>query len=277
MRNEYIELQLLTDEAYLDLIADFVMQHYDEGIEYGKDRLILRSEDEAAIARLEAALEILKESLEAHVPLRWEKTRKPNEDWIKRYQASVTPIHSGDFYIRPSWYAPKEGLIDIVIDPALAFGSGHHATTYSCLEAVSACVSKGDEVLDVGCGSGILALAARKRGATVDLCDTDPLAVESAKENFERNGETYRRIWEGSADKTDTVYDVVVANIIADILKMIAPTLKARTREGGRLILSGILDKKEAGVQEAFSNLVLETRIPKEEWITLIYRKDIHG
>lgn len=203
--------------------------------------------------------------------------QKENIDWIKAYQNSIEPIEAGKFYIFPSWYEPKEDFINIKIDPALAFGSGHHATTFSCLEAISEYVGAGSSVIDVGCGSGILGLACKKLGANVELCDTDPLSVESCKENFKLNEETYDKLWEGSIDKAESTYNVVIANIIADVLRFIAKDLKSACKEDGILILSGILDKKENLVVEAFKELTLVKRILKDEWVTLVYKKEING
>jgi ribosomal protein L11 methyltransferase len=135
-------------------------------------------------------------------------------------------------------------------------------------------VHKGDSVIDVGCGSGILGLAAKKLGATVELCDTDPVSVESCQENFALNEEEYDTLWEGSIDKTDKTYDVVIANIIADVLRFISKDLKNATKEGGYLILSGILDKKEKLVKESFQDLKLEKRTLKDEWVSLVYKKE---
>jgi len=204
--------------------------------------------------------------------LKFTKEEKENIDWIQKYQDSVEPIDVAEFYVHPSWYEPKEGKINILINPALAFGSGHHATTYSCLDAISKLVKSEDELLDVGCGSGILALAATMKGAVVDLCDTDPLAVDSAKDNFELNSKSYNKIWEGSANKSDKEYDIVVANIIADVLRMIAGELKNRVKSGGILIVSGILDKKESIVTDSFRDLELLNRVQRDEWITLTYK-----
>jgi len=275
VNDRYTELTFVTETPFVDLLADFVASAGGEAVEYGSDRVILRTEEktESIIEAVEALAE------EAKIPLTIQTEQKENVDWIQAYQDSVRPIEAGPFYIHPEWYAPKEGAINILINPALAFGSGHHATTYSCLEAIGNYVKTGQEVLDVGCGSGILALAARKLGATVDLCDTDPLAVQSAKENFTLNGETYREIWEGSANKTETRYDVVIANIIADVLKAIAPQLKRKMEKNSLLILSGILDRKEAIVTPAFSDLTLLERKQNDEWITLIYTnaKDANG
>jgi ribosomal protein L11 methyltransferase len=275
MKEQYREVTFVTDPAYVDLLADYVGTLSDEAIEYGADRIILRSEKETG--PVIEAVETLAE--EAGIPLQIEEEEKENQDWIRNYQESVQPIEAGPFYIHPEWYAPQEGKINILINPALAFGSGHHATTHSCLEAIGTYVGEGQTLLDVGCGSGILALAARKRGARVELCDTDPLAIESAEENFRLNGENYDAIWEGSAHKSDKHYDVVVANIIADVLKAIAPQLKARMAKDSLLILSGILDKKEAIVTAAFQDLELLERKKKDEWVTLIYthKKDVNG
>ena len=97
--------------------------------------------------------------------------------------------------MRPSWSEAKEGKIDILIDPALAFGSGHHETTSSCLLAIDEFVKKGDSLLDVGTGSGILAIAATKKGAVVDVCDTDEICIESTKSNFALNNQEINKSW----------------------------------------------------------------------------------
>jgi len=267
MNKRYHEIRFRTDAPFVDLLADLVASAGGEAVEYGDNEVILRTgEDPTELIRAVEAL-----AAEAGIPLEIRQEEKENRDWIKAYQESVRPIEAGPFYIHPEWYEPKEGAINILINPALAFGSGHHATTHSCLEAIGKYVGKGQRLLDVGCGSGILALAARKLGAEVELCDTDPLAVQSARENFGLNGESYAAIWEGSAHQSDRRYDVVVANIIADVLKAIAPQLKGRMEKDSLLILSGILDKKEAIVTPAFSDLELLERRQKDEWVTLVY------
>ena len=271
MKNRYYELTITLDEQYVDLIADFIMNIYNEGIEFGMDRIIIRSESDLTFVK--DALLSLQQNLKSDIPMDFTLKEKENIDWIKTYQESIQPIEAGKFYIFPSWHAPKENLINIKIDPALAFGSGHHATTFSCLEAISDYIKPSDHIIDVGCGSGILGLACKKLGATVELCDTDPISVQSCKENFRLNEESYDKLWEGSVDKAEGKYNVVIANIIADVLRFIAADLKRVTKKDGFLILSGILDKKERLVQDSFENLVLEKRILKDEWVTLIYRK----
>ncbi len=277
MKKHYREVSFICNPAYVDLLADLISTLSNEAVEYGEDRVILRTEQETD-RLIEQVRQAIKEisndlNLEIHEEI------KENIDWIQAYQNSIQAIEVGPFYIHPQWYPPKEGKINILINPALAFGSGHHATTFSSLEAIAKFVTSGDSLLDVGCGSGILALAARKLGASVELCDTDELAIQSAKENFHLNKESYNAIWEGSAHNSKRRYNVVVANIIADVLKMIAPQLKARMKRDSYLILSGILDKKEAIVTAAFRDLKLLERKKKDEWITLIYtnKKDVNG
>lgn len=127
--------------------------------------------------------------------------------------------------------------------------------------------------MDVGCGSGILAMAALRKGAIVDACDTDPLSVENAIVNAEQNVVSYRRLWEGPVQETNEVYDVIVANIVADVLVFIASDLKKRLRNGGVLILSGIMDKYEDKVLRAYKTYELSERIVENEWVTLVLTK----
>jgi len=200
-------------------------------------------------------------------------TKEKNDDWIAQYQQGITPIEIDPFYIHPTWEAPREGMLNIAIDPALAFGTGHHPTTASCLRAIASYVKQGDTVMDVGCGSGILSMAASKLGAIVDACDTDPLSVENAITNAHQNGLEYRRLWEGPVQETNEVYDVIVANIVADVLVFIASDLSKRLKDGGVLILSGIMDKYEDKVLKAYKKYELTQRIVENEWVTLVVTK----
>jgi ribosomal protein L11 methyltransferase len=272
MKEEYFELIITADEQYIDALSDAVSMLCDDGLEIDKNQIIVRSEND--LSDLQTQLEEITAPLKINI--NFTLAKKANSDWMGQYQASIEPIEAGEFYIFPSWHEPKADKINITIDPALAFGSGHHATTASCLEMISKYVKPNDSIIDVGCGSGILGLACKKKGAlSVDLCDTDPLAVESCKENFQINNETYDAIWEGSANNASKEYDVTIANIIADVLVMIAKDLKKITKPGGLLILSGILDKKEALVTEAYNDLKPINRKLKDEWVTLVYQKEI--
>ncbi|MBT8348408.1 MAG: 50S ribosomal protein L11 methyltransferase [Sulfurovum sp.] len=275
MQDKYYELTITLDDGFVDFIADFVANIYGEGLELGRGQIIVRSESDLTFVK--DALVSLSGTLSGAIKMDYKLEEKENVDWIKTYQDSIEPIEAGKFYIFPSWYEPKEDLINIKIDPALAFGSGHHATTFSCLEAISNYVDAGKSVIDVGCGSGILGLACKKIGAKVELCDTDPLSVESCNENFKLNEENYDKLWEGSIDKAEDTYDIVIANIIADVLRFIAKDLKSACKDEGLLILSGILDKKEDLVVDSFKELTLVKRILKDEWVTLVYKKEING
>ena len=270
MQNNYYELTITLKDDFVEFIADFVANIAGSGVELGEGQILVRSESDLTFVK--EALVSLAGTLGGDIEMTYTLEEKENKDWIKSYQESIQPIEAGKFYIFPSWYEAKEGFINIKIDPALAFGSGHHATTFSCLGAISEYVKAEHSVIDVGCGSGILGLACKKLGAKVALCDTDPVSVASCKENFLLNEESYDALWEGSIDKAKKRYDIVIANIIADVLKFIAKDLKAACEDGGLLILSGILDKKESLVTETYNDLTLVSRIAKDEWVTLIYK-----
>ena len=272
MQESYHEL-VITPSAHIEHFSDFLCSSLPVGFEESQTQLIVRSEDELETLSwgVQQFAQALSEALNKEVSVETELFEKKNEDWITKYQEGIEPIQVGKFYIHPTWNEPSTELVNIKIDPALAFGTGHHPTTSSCLKAISNHIEEGMEVVDVGCGSGILAIAARKLGAIVDLCDTDEVSVTNAKENFALNETDYREIWEGSISNTDKTYDLVIANIVADVLVFIASDLKKATRS--KLILSGILDKYEEKVQKKFSDMKCVERICDGEWISLVLEK----
>ncbi len=268
--NKYYYQLIVTPSSDLQIFSETLLEIMQNAIEERDGALIVR--DSEPLDDVAWAMQRLGEKLGITVDT--QLSQEKNEDWITKYKSSIRPIEVGSFYVRPQWEAPGEGSIDIIINPALAFGSGHHETTYSCLQAINDLVRKDDRVLDVGCGSGILSIAAAKLGAQVDICDTDEIAVESARENFTLNGVDYAESWVGSAAHTSDRYDIVTANIIADVLVMIHNDLRARVKEGGILILSGIIDKYIDKVLDKFQDFATVEKIQNREWYTLILKKE---
>ena len=176
------------------------------------------------------------------------------QDWVRATQAQFAPMHIHDrLWIIPSWCVPPEpSAINVVLDPGLAFGTGSHPTTRLCLEWLAREMAPGASVLDYGCGSGILAIAAAKLGADrVTGVDVDPQAIKAARANATANGV------DGSFSLPDglgaAAFDVVVANILANPLRLLAPALAVRVRSGGRIVLSGVLADQSADVAAAFA------------------------
>ena len=278
MQEHYFML-VVKPSSHIELFSDFLVDVLPVGFEEIDEGFVIRSEEdlETVMWGIEQFTEALQRALGEVIDVEMTLTKEKNDDWIAQYQQGITPIEIDPFYIHPTWESPKEGKINIVIDPALAFGTGHHPTTASCLRAVAKYVEKGDTVMDVGCGSGILAIAAIKKGSTVDACDTDPLSVENAIINAEQNGVSYRRIWEGPIQESDEKYDVIIANIVADVLVFIASDLRKRLNEGGIVILSGIMDKYEEKVLRAYKHFELTERIVENEWVTLVVTQKGNG
>jgi ribosomal protein L11 methyltransferase len=178
-----------------------------------------------------------------------------DEDWGEGWKKDLRPLDVGRVRVRPSWIdaAPPPGSVEVVLDPGMAFGTGSHPTTSLCLAALSDLLTArpGASVLDVGTGSGLLAIAARKLGAgRVAANDEDPVAVAVARENAERNGAALE-LTGASLGGIAGAFDVVVANILANVLVALAPALAAKVAPGGVLLLSGILAGQEEEVRAA--------------------------
>ena len=178
----------------------------------------------------------------------------PDEDWVARSREQFGPIRvSATLWIVPTWRSPPEpDAINLVLDPGLAFGTGSHPTTRLCLQWLERSIAGGETVLDYGCGSGILAIAALKLGARRAVgVDIDPDAVATARANARRNG-VAGEFLEDCAPFTFTA-DVVIANILANPLKLLAPILASRCRHGGQIALSGILQNQVREVESCYS------------------------
>jgi ribosomal protein L11 methyltransferase len=178
----------------------------------------------------------------------------PDQDWVRATQAQFEPIRvSDDLWIVPTWCdPPRPGAINIRLDPGLAFGTGAHPTTRLCLRWLAEQVSRTDSVLDYGCGSGILAIAAARLGAAcVSGIDIDAQAIRSSIDNALANGVhgQFRHV-DALAPQT---FSIVVANILANPLRVLAPALAARTSVGGRIALSGILASQVPDVADAYA------------------------
>jgi ribosomal protein L11 methyltransferase len=164
------------------------------------------------------------------------------QNWVQLTQSQFDPIRvSGRLWIVPTWHqAPDPQAINLILDPGMAFGTGSHPTTRLCLEWLERTVTPGISILDYGCGSGILAIAAAKLGASDVLgVDIDLQAVSAARNNAEANGVSAR--FDDSSKEIKGQFDIVVANILSNPLKALAPAICSHVRPGGRLALSGIL------------------------------------
>lgn len=200
------------------------------------------------------------------------QVRKVEEaDWVRITQAQFQPVRvSRRIWVVPSWHAaPDTGAVNIEIDPGLAFGTGTHPTTRLCLDWLDEHLRGGEHVLDYGCGSGILAIAAMKLGAgSATGVDIDPQAVRVSRENAERNDVAASFHNSDSAPRLEA--DVVLANILANPLRVLAPALAAAVRPGGRVVLSGILagqaDEIVAIYQDWFD---MDEAEEEEGWVCL--------
>ena len=197
------------------------------------------------------------------------------QNWVQLTQSQFDPIRITDrLWIVPSWHeAPDAGAINIELDPGMAFGTGSHPTTRLCLEWLCEAVVPGCSVLDYGCGSGILGIAAAKLGAGEVLgIDIDEKAVEAARDNAARNQAAMRL--QHSAVPLGDAFALVVANILTNPLCVLAPAIAARVAPGGRVALSGVLETQAAQVVEAWApHIALHVGAAHEGWIRLEGRR----
>ncbi len=202
-------------------------------------------------------------------------------DWAEAWKERLNVIHVGQHVvIRPSWrdYAPVPGDLVIQLDPGMAFGTGLHPTTQMCLVALEELVCPGAEVLDLGTGSGILAIAAAKLGAGHVLAvDNDPIAVDVAQDNVISNGvQRAVGVMCGSLAEVSGSYDLVVVNILARVIvEMMRGGLATRVRSGGVLIAAGIIADQEPEVVAALERegLTLVERWQREDWVCLVVKR----
>jgi ribosomal protein L11 methyltransferase len=204
-----------------------------------------------------------------------------DEDWARRSQASLRAIRAGRIAVAPPWDAEamsgEPGVMTVVIEPAMGFGSGHHATTRLCLEALQRLDLGGRRVLDVGTGSGVLALAAARLGAAgIVAIDVDPDALDNARGNFDLNGrppEVEFRLADFRQDASLDA-DVVVANLTGGMLTAGAEAITRMVLPGGSLILSGITSEEREPVFRAFANgLAMEWSAEEDGWCCALLRR----
>ena len=202
-----------------------------------------------------------------------------DQDWVRLTQSQFAPIHIGtNIWVVPSWHeAPDPDALILELDPGLAFGTGSHPTTRLCMEWLEAHPAPGKTVLDYGCGSGILAMVAKKMGAgDVAGVEIDPQAIESARENAVRNHceIAYYLPNDFAASPLPQHatgrFDTVVANILSSPLKLMAPMLAGRVAPGGALILSGVLARQAEEVAEAYAPFIkLGVWAELDGWVAL--------
>ncbi|KUY86181.1 50S ribosomal protein L11 methyltransferase [Burkholderia sp. RF4-BP95] len=193
------------------------------------------------------------------------------QDWVRLTQSQFEPIPIGErIWVVPSWHdAPDPDALILELDPGLAFGTGSHPTTRLCMEWLEQSVKPGQSVLDYGCGSGILAILAKKCGANpVVGIDIDPQAVESARQNSERN---HAEVTYGLPDACPAgEFDIVVANILSNPLKLMASMLASKVKPGGRIALSGVLARQADDVAAVYARYVdISVWREHEGWVCL--------
>ncbi len=305
MDNNYFEVRLQINPEMEDLISEIFFDNFDcEGVvlaeETYKDlemvsttegtlKIFLRSSSGETYEDLKYDIEnILDLSREEFLSRgftdenlgSWdfELEEKQTEDWSQKWKEKWDVTHVTDkIAVVPDWidYEPKNNEVTIKLEPGCAFGTGTHQTTQLCMKALEKYMKQGDRVADIGMGSGILSILAKKLGASyVYGCDNDETVIEVAKENAAKNNveATFEL---GTADKVNDKFDFVVANILHFVLAEIMGDLKNIMKSGALMSLSGILDEKKQMVIEAYEKegLELVEEIKQDQWTSFVVRK----
>ena len=274
MKDKFYELSIKTSNFY-DEILELVFSFGVTCVEELDHEIIIREEYDLKdiVWGVEEYVKALSSVRKISNDLKISLNLKENKDWLGEYKKAVKPILVDKIYVRPSWEEPLNGVTNIIIDPALAFGSGHHESTNSCLQLLQKYTKSGNTALDVGCGSGILSIALSKLGCIVDACDTDEQATQSSLSNAKLNEVKFNKIWTGSIANLEQKYDIVVANIIADVIFMLSNDLKKSLKKGGYLVLSGILSKYEDRIKDTFKDLELIEIKQSNDWSSFVYKE----
>lgn len=236
--------------------------------------VLFQVEDDADFSPVLADLMLAVRDAGVDLPLPQRIQRVDDQDWVRLTQAQFEPIAIGRLWVVPSWHEIPEGAaLTLRLDPGMAFGTGTHPTTRLCLEWLERHLEGGETVLDYGCGSGILAIAAAKLGAsTITGVDIDPQAVIAAQDNARNNAVS--GMFVDVADAVQGHFDIVLANILANPLRLLAPALVAHVAPRGSLVLSGILERQadELIAVYADAGMALEVAGTHEGWVCLAGR-----
>lgn len=305
MDKNYFELRLKINPDMEDLISEIFFDNFDcEGVvlaeEIYKDlemvsttegtlKIFLKDDDSTTFEDMEYDVEnvldlyreeFLSRGLTDEELGSWdfELEEKKSEDWSQKWKEKWDVTHVTDkIAVVPDWidYVPKKGEVIIKLEPGCAFGTGTHQTTQLCMKALEKYMKPNDKVADIGMGSGILSILAKKLGASyVYGCDTDDTVIEVAKENAKKNG--VDAIFElGTADKVNEKFDFVCANILHFVLAEIMGDLKNLMKKGAIMSLSGILDEKKQMVIDAYEkeNLELIEEIHQDQWTSFVVKR----
>lgn len=305
MDKNYFELRLKINPEMEDLIAEIFFDNFDcEGVvlaeETYKDlemisttegtlKIFLKDDDSTTFEDMkydiENVLDLYREEFQSRGltddelgSWDFELEEKKTEDWSQKWKEKWDVTHVTDkIAVVPDWidYKPKENEVIIKLEPGCAFGTGTHQTTQLCMKALEKYMNKGGKVADIGMGSGILSILAKKLGATsVYGCDTDDTVIEVAKENAKKNNveATFEL---SSADKINDKFDFVCANILHFVLAEIMGDLKNLMKTGAMMSLSGILDEKKQMVIDAYEkeNLELVEEIHQDQWTSFVVKR----
>lgn len=211
------------------------------------------------------------------IEISYEYSEMPNINWNEEWEKNFEPINVADkVYIRAEFHESKPGLHELVIQPKMSFGTGHHPTTHLMIQQMLEMDFSGKTVLDMGCGTSVLAIFAKQKGAEkVVAIDIDEWSVENSKENAERNS-VQLEISQGTAENLGSEnYDIILANINRNILISDIPTYVSVLNKGGKLLLSGLCFFDVDDILEVCNeqNLTLKNKQQREEWMSLLLEK----
>lgn len=305
MDKNYFELRLKINPDMEDLISEIFFDNFDcEGVVLAEEKykdlemvsttegtlkIFLKDDDSTTFEDMkydvENVLDLYREEFlsrgltdEELGSWDFELEEKKSEDWSQKWKEKWDVTHVTDkIAVVPDWidYVPKKGEVIIKLQPGCAFGTGTHQTTQLCMKALEKYMKPNDKVADIGMGSGILSILAKKLGASyVYGCDTDDTVIEVAKENAKKNG--VDAIFElGTADKVNEKFDFVCANILHFVLAEIMGDLKNLMKKGAIMSLSGILDEKKQMVIDAYEkeNLELVEEIHQDQWTSFVVKR----
>lgn len=275
------------EQMFVDILPETAL---DDGVAYLSFYLEESEDKEAVLEKVRNELDEMREFMDLG-PCTIEESQTEDVDWVNNWKQYFHQFYVDDILIIPSWEDVKpedEGKMIIHIDPGTAFGTGMHETTQLCIRQIKKYVTDTTRILDVGCGSGILGMLALKFGADYSVgTDLDPCAIDATHENMKENGvskDRYKVMIGNIIDDKEIQdrvgyekYDIVAANILADVLVALTPVIVNQLKPGGIYITSGIIDDKEEVVKQAVSDAGLELLdvTCQGEWVCVTARKPL--